>query len=669
MGIGPLVHLLTDLHKTGLLHLEDRRWAGEMGFVDGSLVSAAFESERGLAALDVMLLLLRNADFRFADATSVHDRNVELAENEVQDHLTAYAQGRAGLGQRIPSLDAVPILIEGGTTPPAGERFVLDRSAVRLLLEIDDRRTVDDMLGGESTSQTLKDLARLVDLGLVRMKLPDASAAEDVPNPADAAARAAMLREVASPAAAATPTPETNGSARPAPSTPAEVAEGAACPKLGFADDPEQRYSRPTSMHRCYATGVGASVSADEQRELCLSGAFATCPRYIGRRGPRSTTAERPAAPPPASPAPTTRRPVTTDPRVRAAAPAAAMTAPQTAANPRRQPFAVIQGGNDGQTRAGPSAQLPATAARRDTERRRRRLIIASAVAAWVALLVLAITLFRPQSNPRVVVVQPTPRVVTAAAPAADANATTVAAPAPAATTAPAIEAPPTAAVQPTAAATTPPATAAPTAPPLGLPVASPAPVVLVPGFHPVSDQMFTTKQPGWTENGDLVHWADGAYHLNANNATRFVAVDANDATSLGPVAVAASFRKVGGPPGGGYGLILRDQSESPLNGDNQTGAFYVAEVGDRGEVGIWRRDGDRWIDLVPWTPSTAVRPGGSSNMLVFAADGDQLSFIVNGTTVATVNDDTLPTGRVGVFVGGDGNQVALDRFTVGQPD
>ncbi len=100
------------------------------------------------------------------------------------------------------------------------------------------------------------------------------------------------------------------------------------------------------------------------------------------------------------------------------------MTAPQTAANPRRQSFAVIQGGNDGQTRAGASAQTAAVAALRDTERRRRRLIIASAVAAWVALLALAITLFRPQGNTRVVVVQPTPRVVTAAAPAADANTT-----------------------------------------------------------------------------------------------------------------------------------------------------------------------------------------------------------------------------------------------------
>ena len=37
-------------------------------------------------------------------------------------------------------------------------------------------------------------------------------------------------------------------------------------------------------------------------------------------------------------------------------------------------------------------------------------------------------------------------------------------------------------------------------------------------------------------------------------------------------------------------------------------------EVGDKGEVGIWRREGDRWIDLLPWTRSDAVKPGNSTN-------------------------------------------------------
>ena len=50
-------------------------------------------------------------------------------------------------------------------------------------------------------------------------------------------------------------------------------------------------------------------------------------------------------------------------------------------------------------------------------------------------------------------------------------------------------------------------------------------------------------------------------------------------------------------------------------------------------------------------------------------AIGDKLTFMVNGLEVATVQDDTLATGGVGVFVGGDYNEVALDRFVVQVPD
>jgi hypothetical protein len=79
----------------------------------------------------------------------------------------------------------------------------------------------------------------------------------------------------------------------------------------------------------------------------------------------------------------------------------------------------------------------------------------------------------------------------------------------------------------------------------------------------------------------------------------------------------------------------------------------------------VWRREGDRWIDLVPWTRSDAVRPGGSPNDLMVQAVGSELSFLVNGVRVATVSDTTLPDGGVGVFVGGDFNEVALDHFAV----
>jgi hypothetical protein len=133
-------------------------------------------------------------------------------------------------------------------------------------------------------------------------------------------------------------------------------------------------------------------------------------------------------------------------------------------------------------------------------------------------------------------------------------------------------------------------------------------------------------------------------------------------------VVVTGAFRKLAGPPGGGYGLIVRDQGGSPRDGQNQRGRFYVFEVGDRGEFGVWRRDEDHWVDLIPWTPSDAVRKGGETNSLTLRAEGARLTLIVNGTTIATVTDPALPGGRVGAFVGGDLNDVVLDQFAIEPP-
>ena len=48
---------------------------------------------------------------------------------------------------------------------------------------------------------------------------------------------------------------------------------------------------------------------------------------------------------------------------------------------------------------------------------------------------------------------------------------------------------------------------------------------------------------------------------------------------------------------------------------------------------------------------------------------GVQMTFNVNGMQVAVVEDDTLASGGVGIFVGGDYNEVALDHFSVQLPD
>ena len=73
-------------------------------------------------------------------------------------------------------------------------------------------------------------------------------------------------------------------------------------------------------------------------------------------------------------------------------------------------------------------------------------------------------------------------------------------------------------------------------------------------------------------------------------------------------------------------------------------------------------------MDLLPWQTSSAVKPGTAVNELTARAVGNTLSLSINGTTVATRTDATFTAGGVGLFVGGDGNQVAVDRFTIQTP-
>jgi hypothetical protein len=177
-----------------------------------------------------------------------------------------------------------------------------------------------------------------------------------------------------------------------------------------------------------------------------------------------------------------------------------------------------------------------------------------------------------------------------------------------------------------------------------------------------------STAAAGWPSDPRSTGWltADG-YRLLARSAGQFVAVRAPLGTVADAVQLSARFRKLGGPAGGGYGLIVDDQATSRGDGLDQGGAYVVAEVGDRGQIGVWRRDSTRWIDLLPWTASATVHPGAATNALEVQTRGQRLVFLVNGQTVADL-DAGLPAGRVGVFVGGDGNQVALEQYAVQTP-
>ena len=199
----------------------------------------------------------------------------------------------------------------------------------------------------------------------------------------------------------------------------------------------------------------------------------------------------------------------------------------------------------------------------------------------------------------------------------------------------------------------------APVESPAEPPAAAPLPVVL--------DERFADNRAGWPNDTGTTTWLDagGGYRLAARQPSRFVAVGAPALPALQAAIVTATFRKVGGPPGGGYGLIVGDQGPTRRDGIDQGGWYHVMEVGDRGEIGIWRRAQDHWEELVPWTPSDVVHRDDAPNELEAAVADGRLEFRVNGVPVASVPGEAVPAGRVGIFVGGDFNEVRLDRLMV----
>jgi hypothetical protein len=198
---------------------------------------------------------------------------------------------------------------------------------------------------------------------------------------------------------------------------------------------------------------------------------------------------------------------------------------------------------------------------------------------------------------------------------------------------------------------------------PVWPPAPPPAPP---PTWRTVYEERFETNERGWPhDRNGTGSFANGAYRLFARDPGRFVAIGAPLAEALRDVTVKGIFRKSAGPPGGGYGIILRDQGPDPRDGRSQGGRYYVFEAGDKGEFGIWRRELTEWVEIIPWTPTPAIRPNLDRNELVVEAIGPRFTFLINGTEVASIEDQSLEQGGVGLYLGGDLNEVIVEHFLV----
>jgi hypothetical protein len=750
VGLPAIVRFLAGLEKTGCLRITHQDWGGEIYFEAGAIVSATLGSRKGLSALDALVQALPGASFLFdTDTRWAEEPTIHLTQDAVLAHLDELvAHGGPGL----PSLDAVPRLVPQDDDAAAEETVPLDRGTVQTLLAVDGVRTVREIIAARGSFEALWQVANLAEVGLVRLPAAAAttsSAAEVTlpPTPASREGKPAEPKPAEPKAVEPTPiepqavepkavepkpvpTRPVESTAPPAngvrdAATSAVAATSAAstsavhCPKLGFEDDPANSFGRPTRLHRCFAAGTPLPLSLDQQRELCLSEQYGTCPRLaMAGLAPSPATPAAPTNPGPPAAAPTEPAP-TDDPRIvrlpvggrgpsansrsvaSADTPTIVAARPRPTAAPTRdnnanQPTplrgrpvraaasaAVVEPGTRSEVPADtvPPSKPPVTSPSDSTSGRRPRftLPIAPATLAAGAMVLLAIAVVAVLLAPHMgdlftdetgvdmsnlpnanAALEGTP--VTELGAAARPTAVAPAAAVPqvagvAATIAPAASGSTTvAAAQATA--------QAPTVEP------TPAPTVAPTGPRTLLEETFDTNERNWPNNQQGPAWiTGGSLRIMPRQATQFVAIGIPAVGEiLQDVEVNATFRKVGGPAGGGYGIIVRDQGPAPRDGINQLGRYYVLEVGDKGEVGIWRREGDRWIDLLPWQRSDAVKGGSAANDLTVRAIGDRLSLSVNGTEVGSRTDGTLAVGNVGIFVGGDGNSVALDQLSVKTP-
>ncbi len=114
------------------------------------------------------------------------------------------------------------------------------------------------------------------------------------------------------------------------------------------------------------------------------------------------------------------------------------------------------------------------------------------------------------------------------------------------------------------------------------------------------------------------------------------------------------------GPDDNEYGVLVRMKDDAN---------FYAFSVSGDGYVRVARYESGQWTLLGPdWTHNEAVHTGTETNRLEITTQGAQMTFAVNGVTVAQVTDGSLSHGDIGLYAGAFSEAdvvVAFDSLTI----
>ena len=178
-------------------------------------------------------------------------------------------------------------------------------------------------------------------------------------------------------------------------------------------------------------------------------------------------------------------------------------------------------------------------------------------------------------------------------------------------------------------------------------------------------EDRFSDHSSGWGTDSEREFdrgYQDGEYFFElyepdwlvwASRGKRFSDVD-----------IDVEVRQMSGAADGNFGLLCR------FSGPTQ---FYYFSITGDGYYAILRVDGDGTEVLTGagYLPSQAILTGGEPNVIRAVCEGDRLTMYINSEVVASVSDDGLTRGDVGMAVGAGPSgsiRVHFDGIVVSKP-
>jgi hypothetical protein len=177
-----VTQILADLACTGRLHITQDDWTGDLVLRGGQIVAASLEAERGRSALESIAIGMTQADFSFVDEPVSVDDEPLIDEAERMAYMNALKDERQYLEKSIPTLSCIPKLVDRPLETMGGEaQITLGRATLKLIPVIASGQTLEAVARERGLASTLRDVAALLNGGLVRLELQEVSPVPDTP--------------------------------------------------------------------------------------------------------------------------------------------------------------------------------------------------------------------------------------------------------------------------------------------------------------------------------------------------------------------------------------------------------------------------------------------------------------------------------------------------------